>query len=219
VSELRGHDLSTLRKLNNRAVLAALYSQEGPFTVRGLADAAGLSRPTVEAALAELSESGWVADAPRLPTARAGRAGGADVDGRSHARRDSAYPRRHPCCGRRGTRRGWPRRRDRDDPRRPRLAGLRHPRPHSRRVSTRCRPLRQRCKARRPRRNRVGRPRGRDLDFSPGRAAHRRFHSDRRAACARCERRRGRNRRPLQPWVVRRLRAADLRWGPLRRGH
>ncbi|MFJ8826908.1 ROK family transcriptional regulator [Streptomyces sp. NPDC102467] len=61
----RGHDLAALRGLNTAVVLRALR-QESPRTVSGLATATGLSRPTVEALVEELSGQGWIAetDAP-----------------------------------------------------------------------------------------------------------------------------------------------------------
>jgi predicted NBD/HSP70 family sugar kinase len=54
-------DQRFLRRLNASAVLAALR-EGGAQTLRGLAAATGLSRPTVEAALGELARDGWVAE-------------------------------------------------------------------------------------------------------------------------------------------------------------
>ncbi|MEU6390476.1 ROK family transcriptional regulator [Streptomyces sp. NPDC046939] len=61
----RGHDLAALRGLNTAVVLRALR-RESPQTVSALAAGTGLSRPTVEALVEELSGQGWIAetDAP-----------------------------------------------------------------------------------------------------------------------------------------------------------
>ncbi|WP_369214869.1 ROK family transcriptional regulator [Streptomyces flavofungini] len=58
----RGHDLVALRRLNTTVVLRALH-RRSPQTLAGLAVGTGLSRPTVEAAVEELTERGLVAAA------------------------------------------------------------------------------------------------------------------------------------------------------------
>ena len=60
VGAVRGSDLTTLRRLNGRAVLTALWDAADPRTVTQLATTTALSRPTVEAALADLQETGLV---------------------------------------------------------------------------------------------------------------------------------------------------------------
>ncbi|RZU63070.1 ROK family transcriptional regulator [Zhihengliuella halotolerans] len=60
MTALQGHDLSSLRRQNGRAVLAALWSQDDAQTVRQLASVTKLSRPTIEAALSDLSTQGLV---------------------------------------------------------------------------------------------------------------------------------------------------------------
>jgi predicted NBD/HSP70 family sugar kinase len=83
-------DQRFLRRHNATAVLAALRD-DGAQTLRGLAAATGLSRPTVEAALAELARDGWVSElapeegAPGRPARRyrfraeAGAVAGVDI--------------------------------------------------------------------------------------------------------------------------------------------
>ncbi|WP_447041712.1 ROK family transcriptional regulator [Streptomyces sp. DSM 118878] len=58
----RGHDLVALRRLNTTVVLRALH-RRSPQTLAGLAVVTGLSRPTVEAAVEELTERGLVGEA------------------------------------------------------------------------------------------------------------------------------------------------------------
>ncbi|CAM5259738.1 ROK family transcriptional regulator OS=Streptomyces alboniger OX=132473 GN=CP975_01935 PE=3 SV=1 [Streptomyces alboniger] len=58
----RGHDLLALRRLNTTVVLRALH-RRSPQTLAGLAMGTGLSRPTVEAAVEELTERGLVGGA------------------------------------------------------------------------------------------------------------------------------------------------------------
>ncbi|MEU7577316.1 ROK family transcriptional regulator [Streptomyces sp. NPDC041068] len=58
----RGHDLIALRRLNTTVVLRALH-RRSPQTLAELAAGTGLSRPTVEAAVEELSERGLVGEA------------------------------------------------------------------------------------------------------------------------------------------------------------
>ncbi|MEV0253991.1 ROK family transcriptional regulator [Streptomyces sp. NPDC050732] len=57
----RGHDLVALRRLNTTVVLRALHHRS-PRTLAELAASTGLSRPTVEAAVEELSERGLVGE-------------------------------------------------------------------------------------------------------------------------------------------------------------
>ncbi|WP_164861495.1 ROK family protein [Microbacterium sp. CPCC 204701] len=58
---LRGNDVATLRRINSRAVLRELHFDDGGArSVTELAKRVGLSRPTVEAALADLAAEGWV---------------------------------------------------------------------------------------------------------------------------------------------------------------
>ncbi|MFJ4713676.1 ROK family transcriptional regulator [Streptomyces sp. NPDC088785] len=66
----RGHDLAALRDLNTTVVLRELRS-ESPRTVSGLAGATGLSRPTVEALVEQLTAQGWIAEADVLVAGRA----------------------------------------------------------------------------------------------------------------------------------------------------
>jgi predicted NBD/HSP70 family sugar kinase len=86
----RAGDQRFLRRHNATTVLATLRD-DGAQTLRGLATATGLSRPTVEAALAELAREGWVSElapeegAPGRPARRyrfraeAGAVAGVDV--------------------------------------------------------------------------------------------------------------------------------------------
>ncbi|MEV0318245.1 ROK family transcriptional regulator [Streptomyces sp. NPDC050658] len=60
----RGHDLASLRRLNTTVVLRALH-RRSPQTLAELAAGTGLSRPTVESALDELTEHGWAGEAGR----------------------------------------------------------------------------------------------------------------------------------------------------------
>ncbi|MEU6122076.1 ROK family protein [Streptomyces sp. NPDC047123] len=57
----RGHDLIALRRLNTTVVLRALH-RRSPQTLAGLAAGTGLSRPTVEAAVEELTGRGLVGE-------------------------------------------------------------------------------------------------------------------------------------------------------------
>ncbi|ALE05003.1 hypothetical protein AL755_05050 [Arthrobacter sp. ERGS1:01] len=50
----------TLRRLNSRALLAEMVAADAPCSVTALAQRLRLTRPTVEAALADLVEEGWV---------------------------------------------------------------------------------------------------------------------------------------------------------------
>ncbi|KUL50099.1 MULTISPECIES: ROK family transcriptional regulator [unclassified Streptomyces] len=58
----RGHDLVALRRLNTTVVLRALH-RRSPQTLAALAVTTGLSRPTVEAAVEELTDRGLVGEA------------------------------------------------------------------------------------------------------------------------------------------------------------
>lgn len=60
----RGHDLASLRRLNTTVVLRALHHRS-PQTLAELAAGTGLSRPTVESALEELTAHGWAGEAQR----------------------------------------------------------------------------------------------------------------------------------------------------------
>ena len=64
----RGSTPGTLRLLNSRALLGELYRDEGSHTVTELARTVGLSRPTVEAALADLVDEGWVTEVDAIAT-------------------------------------------------------------------------------------------------------------------------------------------------------
>ena len=57
-----------LRLINSRAILAELFRGDGSHTVTELSRTVGLSRPTVEAALADLVEEGWVTEAEAIAT-------------------------------------------------------------------------------------------------------------------------------------------------------
>ncbi|WP_419999180.1 ROK family protein [Streptomyces boninensis] len=72
---MQGHDLGALRRLNTVAVLRALRAGE-PLTLSGLKSATNLSRPTLELALEDLTERGWVAET----------ASGEGLEGRSPGR-------------------------------------------------------------------------------------------------------------------------------------
>ncbi|GGO57918.1 transcriptional regulator [Streptomyces daqingensis] len=63
---MRGHDLAALRRLNTIAVLRFLRSQgpRRPQSLSQLAAATGLSRPTVDQVVEELTAQGWLAEAP-----------------------------------------------------------------------------------------------------------------------------------------------------------
>ncbi|KUF18365.1 ROK family transcriptional regulator [Streptomyces silvensis] len=65
----RGHDLAALRRLNTTVVLRALH-RRSPQTLAELAAGTGLSRPTVDAALEELTGQGWVTEAEAGERAR-----------------------------------------------------------------------------------------------------------------------------------------------------
>lgn len=69
-----GSSPGTLRLMNSRALLDELFRSEDSRTVTELGTAVGLSRPTVEAALADLVAEGWVLEADAVATPnRAGR--------------------------------------------------------------------------------------------------------------------------------------------------
>ncbi|WFR68091.1 winged helix-turn-helix domain-containing protein [Curtobacterium flaccumfaciens] len=57
-----------LRLINSRAILDELFRDDGSHTVTELSRVVGLSRPTVEAALADLVEEGWVTEAEAIAT-------------------------------------------------------------------------------------------------------------------------------------------------------
>ncbi len=57
-----------LRLLNSRAILAELLRDDSSQTVTELSRSVGLSRPTVEAALADLVDEGWVTEAEAIAT-------------------------------------------------------------------------------------------------------------------------------------------------------
>jgi predicted NBD/HSP70 family sugar kinase len=63
-----GSSPGTLRLLNSRAILGALYRDEASHTVTELGRVVGLSRPTIEAALADLVAEGWVAEVEAIAT-------------------------------------------------------------------------------------------------------------------------------------------------------
>jgi len=63
-----GNTPGMLRLINSRAILDELLRDEGSHTVTELAGRVGLSRPTVEAALADLVDEGWVTEAEALVT-------------------------------------------------------------------------------------------------------------------------------------------------------
>jgi predicted NBD/HSP70 family sugar kinase len=57
-----------LRQMNSRAILDELLREDASRTVTELSRTVGLSRPTVEAALADLVDEGWVAEAEAIAT-------------------------------------------------------------------------------------------------------------------------------------------------------
>ncbi|WP_181421016.1 ROK family transcriptional regulator [Curtobacterium sp. MCSS17_011] len=57
-----------LRQMNSRAILDALLREDVSRTVSELSRTVGLSRPTVEAALADLVDEGWVTEAEAIAT-------------------------------------------------------------------------------------------------------------------------------------------------------
>ncbi|MBT2502665.1 ROK family transcriptional regulator [Curtobacterium sp. ISL-83] len=57
-----------LRLINSRAILAELFRDDTSHTVTELSRTVGLSRPTVEAALADLVDEGWVTEAEVIAT-------------------------------------------------------------------------------------------------------------------------------------------------------
>jgi predicted NBD/HSP70 family sugar kinase len=57
-----------LRLMNSRAILAELLRDDTSQTVTELSRGVGLSRPTVEAALADLVDEGWVSEAEAIAT-------------------------------------------------------------------------------------------------------------------------------------------------------
>lgn len=72
---MRGHDLAALRRLNTVAVLRALRAQSPPRprSLSQLTAATGLSRPTVEALVEELTGQGWLTEVTDAPPGRTGR--------------------------------------------------------------------------------------------------------------------------------------------------
>ncbi|GAA1937814.1 ROK family protein [Agromyces allii] len=74
MSRTPGSGGADLRSMNARQVLGALHGQAQPQTVAELAGAVRLTRPTVEAALAELAGMGWIDDLePEASPNRVGR--------------------------------------------------------------------------------------------------------------------------------------------------
>lgn len=72
---MRGHDLAALRRMNTIVVLRFLRSQ-GPANPQSLSQitaATGLSRPTVELLVEELTAQGWLTDAADSAPGRSGR--------------------------------------------------------------------------------------------------------------------------------------------------
>lgn len=68
---IRGSDVATLRRVNSRAVLAELLFNDGSAsTVTELAERVDLSRPTVEAALSDLADEGWVEEVAAVASPR-----------------------------------------------------------------------------------------------------------------------------------------------------
>lgn len=59
---------ASLRSMNSREILGALHAADHAQTVAELAEAVGLTRPTVDAVLAELVAMGWVEDFAPEPT-------------------------------------------------------------------------------------------------------------------------------------------------------
>lgn len=72
---MRGHDLAALRRLNTIAVLRFLRSQGPgrPQSLSQLAAATGLSRPTVDLVVEELTAQGWLTEATDSAAGRSGR--------------------------------------------------------------------------------------------------------------------------------------------------
>lgn len=70
-STVRGRDLAGLRKINAGVVLRALYARS-PQTVSQLSAVTGLSRPTVEGLVEQISGLGWVAETQEAPSGRSG---------------------------------------------------------------------------------------------------------------------------------------------------
>jgi predicted NBD/HSP70 family sugar kinase len=72
---MRGHDLAALRRLNTVAVLRYLRSQGPgrPQSLSQLAAATGLSRPTVDQVVEELTAQGWLTEAYDHGPGRSGR--------------------------------------------------------------------------------------------------------------------------------------------------
>lgn len=68
-----GSDLSLLRRLNQREALAALRRARDIRNLAELVQETGLSRPTVEAALADLADAGLVEELSPAASGRAGR--------------------------------------------------------------------------------------------------------------------------------------------------
>ncbi|MEZ2372649.1 ROK family protein [Arthrobacter sp. RCC_34] len=74
VQTLDGSEVSTLRWINERAVLRHLYEDDRAHSVAEIASACALSRPTVEGALVQLLQDGWVLEtAPQASGKGAGR--------------------------------------------------------------------------------------------------------------------------------------------------
>jgi predicted NBD/HSP70 family sugar kinase len=67
-SGVDGSSPATLRLLNSRALLDELFRDDSSSTVTELSRRVGLSRPTVEAALADLVAAGWVREADAIAT-------------------------------------------------------------------------------------------------------------------------------------------------------
>jgi predicted NBD/HSP70 family sugar kinase len=69
VARLSGRDPSLLRRINSAAVLRVLRSEFGraPLTLTDLAQAAELSRPTVEGVIEGLMDAGLAAEAEEIP--------------------------------------------------------------------------------------------------------------------------------------------------------
>lgn len=72
---MRGHDLAALRRLNTVAVLRYLRSQGPgrPQSLSRIASATGLSRPTVDQVVEELTAQGWLTEAAETEPGRSGR--------------------------------------------------------------------------------------------------------------------------------------------------
>lgn len=73
MSRTAGSGGANLRSMNAREVLGALHGEGRPLTVAELAASVRLTRPTVEAALAELAAMGWVEDVAPEASNRVGR--------------------------------------------------------------------------------------------------------------------------------------------------